>query len=365
MQGTTLNKMDRVFGELEQRILNGHWKAGEQIPTEAQLANEFHCSIGTVSKAIARLTHLEMVERRTRAGTRVIHGTGKQSGSSLDACAFIYPNHQHEGISRTVWGFQQAANQEQRRTLMLPTGTDFRKEAEIIGRLGEFNVRGAVVYPVIPTPKDQIYYRQMIMACRFPIVLVGINLPGTGCPAVISDGQHAGYTMTQHLLKQGLTRIGFLANYAWVPSTRDRYLGYRLAMTEAGLNGEGDDVLLETSMNPNFDNLLDEPTRLARTYLEPRTNLEGVVCANDFLAHGCLTVARELGLDVPRQIRIAGIDGFDTLPQTSPALTTYRMQFEEVGRRAFLRLSGMKGISADGLPLETLVPGEIVVRESA
>lgn len=366
MRTDAQNKADFVFSTLQERITTGQWKVGEQIPTEEELSHEFACSRGTVSKAIARLAHEQLVERRTRAGTRVIQSSSRRSGPALDldACAFIYPSIQHEGISRIVAGFQQAANEARQRTMMLTTGTDFRKEAEIVGRLGEFNVKGAVIYPVISSPQDQIYYMQMILTCPYPVVLVGVNLPGLMRSGVVADGQHAGYTMTKRMIDQGARRIGFLANYAWVPSVRDRYLGYRQAMEETGLAESEAYVHLESKMTPRFDNPLDEPTALARAYLGKHKDLEGVVAADDFLAHGCLHAALELGLDVPGRLKIAGIGDFRTLPQTTPAITTYHVPFESMGAQAFEVLTRtMQTPSVD--PRETIVRGEIVVRETA
>ncbi|MFA6960784.1 MAG: GntR family transcriptional regulator [Opitutaceae bacterium] len=366
MQTDAHNKAEFVFSALEKRITSGFWKIGDQIPTEAELSAEFKCSRGTVGRAIARLAHEKLVERRTRAGTRVIQNTNGRSTPALDldACAFIYPSIQHEGISRIVAGFQEAANTARQRTMMLTTGTDFRKEAEIVGRLGEFNVRGAVIYPVISSPQDQIYYMQMILTCPYPVVLVGVNLPGVGRPGVVADGQHAGYTMTKRLLDQGARKIGFLANYAWVPSVRDRYLGYRQAMSEAGLGDGQEYVQLEAKMTPRFDNPLEEPTMLARSYFKKHPDVEGVVCADDFLAHGCLHVALELGLAVPGRVKIAGIGDFRLLPQTTPALTTYHAPFEQMGRRSFEMLMATIKDPTLGAS-EALVRGEIVVRESA
>ncbi|AHF89820.1 transcriptional regulator [Opitutaceae bacterium TAV5] len=367
-------KADFVFTELERRIAEGVWKIGEQIPTEAELAEEFSCSRGTVSRAIARLSHEKLVERRTRAGTRVVQrpqtGAHSRNGGAhaldLDACACIYPSVEHEGIAMIVQGFQSAANEARQRVMMLTTGMNFRKEAEIVGRLGEFNVRGAVIYPVIRSPQDQVYYMQMILACPYPVVMVGVNLPGVNRPGVVSDGQHAAYTMTRRLLDQGLRRIGYLSNYAWVPSTRDRYLGYRQAMSEAGVF---DDSLahLESRMQPRFDNPLEEPTQIARDFFDRMWTrhpggLEAIVCAEDFLAHGCITAATERGLRVSTasgDLKVTGIGGFRNLPRLDLPLTTYRMPFSHMGATAFRVLNEQIAGRYDG-PLETILRGEPV-----
>lgn len=359
-------KLDAIFAALKERILHGHWPVGSQIPTEMDLAVEFGVSRGTIGRAIAQLVHEGFVERRTRAGTRVVRNTSSRDAAAIDfdAVAFIHPSQQHEGVWRTASGFQQAAHGAKSRTLMLSTGMDFRKEAEIIGRLPEFDVKGAVLFPVILAPEDLSFYTQMILACKFPVVLVEVNIPGIGRPAVVADGLHAGYTMTRHLLGQGLKRVGFLANYAWAPIVREKYLGYRQAMEEAGLSGMEPLVHLDPAMTPRFDDPLREPTELGRAYLQSHPDIEAVVCSHDFLAMGVIRAAQELGLRVPQDLKVTGIDDYTLAGAGVPALTTYRVPYEKIGGMAFDALNRLVA----GQPQDTTemqVRGEIVVRQSA
>lgn len=366
MQEELQNKQEFVYSQLRDRILSGHWTIGDQISTEDQLSTEFRCSRGTISRAVARLVQEKLVERKTRSGTRVISNSISRSASTLDldACAFIHPSDQHEGVWRTERGFQQAAHSAKRRTFMLSTGTDFRREAEIVGRLIEFNVKGAVLFPVILTPQEMAYYTQMICACPLPIVLVELNIPGIGRPSVVVDGLHAGYTMTRHLLQQGLRRIGFLANYAWAPYIRDRYLGYRQALEEAGVPFDESCVSMESAMRPNFEDPLQDSIRSAHQYLDKNTNLEGVVCSHDFIALGLMQAAQARGIRIPESLKVTGIDDYGISSVGEVPLTTYRVPYEKIGQQAFETLNIlMRGETCS--PLETQVRGEIVVRQSA
>ncbi|HSI85760.1 MAG: LacI family DNA-binding transcriptional regulator [Candidatus Methylacidiphilales bacterium] len=365
MKEPTASKQHQIHEELRKEILVKTWKLGDRLPTEAELAKRFDCSIGTVSKAVSLLVHEGLVERKTRLGTRVIKNAENTVGTKLDAFAFIYPSEQHEGIWRTVRGFQEAAKQAGRRVVMLSTGADYAKEAEYLARLSEFDVRGAVIYPIIPSPEDQIHFSQMLVNSLFPVVLAEVNLPGLGCPAVVIDGFHAGYTMTKHLIDKGLKRIGFFSNYAWAPFMRDRYLGYKWALGERGLQENPDWIVRESEMHPDFGNPLAESKRLAQKLLAKGKDMEGVVCANDFLALALMEAAQEQGTHLPEELSITGMDDFLTASASNPSLTTYSIPYEEMGRRAFEALHSVTVAKSESLPLETLVRGEIVVRASA
>lgn len=359
-------KLESIHALLEERVLSGHWPVGAQIPTEVELAAEFGCNRATISKAIAQLVLAGLVERRTKAGTRVVRNTpvGRRAEIELDAFAFIYPSDEHDSVWRMLKGFQAAGRQASRRIVMLPSGTDYQKEMELVGRLSEFDVKGAVVFPLLPTPADVVQFSNQLHASKLPIVLTEVSLPGLGCPTIVADAFHASYTMTRHLIAQGLKRIGFLANYARMPAVCEEYRGYLWALEEARLAPPQDGVLLDPSVNPDFNNPLDEPLVLGRRLLERAlASLEGVVCTNDFLAVGAMQAAQERGLAPGAALRVVSCNDYGLTGPNGLTLTTYRLPWEEMGRRSFAMLDQLVS-GAPFLHIEEVVRGSLVVGRS-
>lgn len=356
---------ETLYRVLRQRIVSGEYGVGERIPTERDLAEAFGCSRVTVGKALVRLGHEGLVVRRTRDGTRVLRSDVRANAAalSLDAVAFIHPGEPHEGIGRIAQGFQQAARSVRRRVVALTTGIDFRKEAEIVGRLAEFDVKGAAVYPVMPELNDRLYFANMLRKCPFPVVLAEIVLPGFWVPSVGVDSFDAGFAMTRHLLDRGLRRIGFLANYAWVPMVRDRYQGFRRALTDAGVEVDESLVLLDPSMHPDFDDPVREPAQLARRFLQQADGVQGIVCGDDYVALGCLAAASELGLAVPEALQVTGVSDYSLAALGDPPLTTYRVPYEEIGRTLFEKLDRCMAGEVPAT-METLLRGAPVARGS-
>lgn len=362
-------KFQIVCSQIRRDILGGKWEVGSKLPAESVMAQGFGCSAGTVSKALALIAHEGLVERRARAGTTVIAASIEKPSApraaQMDAFAVIYPSDQHEGIWRTVKGVQDAARDARRRVMMMTTGLDYQKEAEFISRLSEFDVKGAVIYPILTSPHELVQFSHMLVRSKFPVVLAELNLPGLGCSCVVADGFHAGYTMTQHMLSRGAKAIGFFSNFAWAPFMRDRYQGYRWALREAGLAEPEGGVRLETAMRPDFLNPLAEPTTLAEDFLSGAQRLDAVVCADDFLATGCITAAMARGRKVPTDLLVSGIGDYAglTLPESIP-LTTYRIPFEQMGEQAFHLLDQMVEFHSP-ITKEIQILGEMIVRESA
>jgi DNA-binding LacI/PurR family transcriptional regulator len=365
VQAKTSSKVESVYRILEEKILKGDWPVGGVIPSEVELLRELDCGRSTIGTAIAKLVHEGLVERRKRAGTRVLRNSIERDRPrvELDAFAFIYPSEKHETSWRAVSGFQDAARDSGRRTITLTTGADHRKDSELFGRLGEFDVKGVVLYPSLSTAADYAHFSNMLLAPKFPVVLT-INFPGYGHPSVVVDGFHAGYTMTKHLIKKGAKRIGYLSNDAWVLQMRDRYLGYLWALEEAGLREPENGVMLESTMHPNIREPFSEPREIAKRFLEAAGKLEAVMCANDFLAIGLATAALDAGYVLPGDLLIAGIDDLSVSATASIALTTYRIPWEERGRAAFQLLENLVAGNAPER-METRIRGEIVIRESA
>jgi GntR family transcriptional regulator of arabinose operon len=366
VQAKGVSKVENLYTALSQRIISEGLPVGAFLPTEIELASEFSCSRNTVSKAISRLVHEGFVDRRKKAGTRVIRTckTDISPSLNLDAFAFIYLSERHEGIWRTLSGFQQAAHGQGRRVITLSTGRNLEKEAEIVSRLVEFDIQGAVVYPLNLSAQGQLCLARIISKSRIPIVLADHNISGISCHSVRLDCFHAGYSVTSHLINKGLKQIGFFANNGASPSIRSRFQGYIWALKEADLAENEKSILLDPGMHPNYEQPLLEPTALAVKYLKESSQLEAVVCPNDYLAVGMIKAAQSLKIEIPRDLQVVGIDDFAISDREDIQLTTYHPPFEQIGQRCFDVLNAIASGNTK-VSSETLVRGEMIRRKTA
>lgn len=375
VKNASKSKIELIHAVLHKEILEKKWGEGERLPTDLVLAERFDCSTGTVNKAMALLAHQRLIMRKHRMGTFVLP-VGAENGSSsiqLNALAFIYPSDAHQGISAMLRGFQGAAGEARRRTVMLPTGTDFRKEVEFFSRLQEFEVRGAVTCPLIASPTEQLKVCEVLKSSKLPIVLVGVNLPGYCTAGVQVDNFHAGLTATRHLLGQGMKKVGFFAPIAWSQAMRDRHRGYQQAMEDAGIAGDSNwgKLTSRQDMHADFSEPLNEPTARARQFLE-HCEVEAVVCGDDMVMAGMVKAALEKGIGIPGALRLVGIDGFKLgeisgmggVDLSRMALASYHVPYEEMGRMAFQILDKVVSGQPD-VPEETLLRGEIIASSKA
>jgi GntR family transcriptional regulator len=69
---------EQIRARLIEGISAGEWRAGEAIPTEAELAASFRVAIGTVRKAVDSLVAVQALVRRQGKGTYVAAHDGRR-----------------------------------------------------------------------------------------------------------------------------------------------------------------------------------------------------------------------------------------------------------------------------------------------
>ena len=341
------------------------------ISPARELARQYKCSVGMMSKALAMMAHDGLVEQRPRLGTRVIGKPGERrkpqtDALQLEAFAFIQPGDLHEGGMAMLTAFQKEATRVGQPTLALSTGDNFQRELEVVRRLDEFDVQGVAMFPLLLTPEDHIRFSQMIMSAKFPIVLIDHCPAGVECFSVHLDCFHAGNTVTKHMLERGARKVGFITNNSLRMSGRNRYQGYLWALREAGVDPVEGLVKLTANSHPNFTAPYDEPTRFAEAYLGEAVQLgvDAVVCSNDVLAVGLCTAAQRAGLSVPNDLRIGGIDNMSVSARDDISLTSYQPPYAALGTKSFEILNRIV-IGDQPVQGDYSLRGELIVRQSS
>jgi LacI family transcriptional regulator len=90
-----------------------------------------------------------------------------------------------------------------------------------------------------------------------------------------------------------------------------------------------------------------------------------VFAANDMMAVGCMNAFKQAGLDVPRDIALAGFDDIPITRYIAPTLTTVRVRIVDLGRTALERLAALLENTEPPAASTHTLGCEIVVRESS
>ena len=162
---------------------------------------------------------------------------------------------------------------------------------------------------------------------QFPLVFAGARPREDAINSVALDDVSAGFIATQHLLEQGHRHIATITGRMVEDCAQDRLSGYQQALQEAGLSFDAQFVVEgDWTASSGYDAL----HQIWQTGTPP----SGIFVQNDQMAAGVLRAAAELGLSVPDQLSLIGVDDIPMASYLSPPLTTLRQDFAEIGRLA-------------------------------
>ncbi|WP_243233458.1 LacI family DNA-binding transcriptional regulator [Microbacterium sp. CIAB417] len=108
----------------------------------------------------------------------------------------------------------------------------------------------------------------------------------------------------------------------------------------------------------------EHASAVAAQVIRRTTRPDAILAFNDLMALGVLSACRHAGLDVPGDIRVAGVDGLTVGTLVAPTLTTLAVDFDEVARHA-LELAVAFGEGDGDVGPHRVVPHRLVLRESA
>ncbi len=152
---------------------------------------------------------------------------------------------------------------------------------------------------------------------------------GGAQPFVGMDDETASYQMTQHLLNQGHKKIAFIRGHADHAATSLRHAGYMRAMQEAGL-------VVSENLIAQGDFSFESGAAAARKLLGGQTEdiPTAIFASNDDMAAAVISVAGQMGLNVPETLSVCGFDDTPLARVVWPALTTVRQPIYKMGHQA-------------------------------
>lgn len=164
-----------------------------------------------------------------------------------------------------------------------------------------------------------------LIQARMPTVLIGSHPRHPDVPVFDVECRESSARMVGHLLDSGCRRVGTITGPLDRVDAMLRHDGYLAAHRRRGLTP---DPSLTFESNYTYaggrrsvDRLLDR-------------EVDGVFAANDQMAMAVLDRAIERGIDIPRQLGIAGFDGIARDLPARMTLSTVEQPLAELGSRA-------------------------------
>jgi len=266
-------------------------------------------------------------------------------------CAEIARCAQTEGYS-VLWGDSSDVDLETR---------SLKAEA-LCKQYAQRKVAGVFFEPLELIPgREEInrHITRTLTVNRIPVVLLDRDLcspPERSSFDVIGiDNFAAGFRACAHLLKLGARHIRFLARPGSAPTVEMRIAGAREAMSRSNLQPAANWVACGDPADATFVRGLVNSPSTRRT--------DAVICANDLTAANLIHTLAALGVQVPKDMRLASFDDVKYATLLSPPLTTIHQPCKGIGAIAVKTM--LQRLHNPGLPPQDIsLDAPLVIRKS-
>ncbi|WP_066041462.1 LacI family DNA-binding transcriptional regulator [Herbiconiux solani] len=312
--------------------------AGVSHQTVSRVLNN-HPSIRVETKARVQRVMDDLQYRPNRAARVLVTSRSRTIGVVAYQAA-------HYGPASSILAIEQAARAEGYfvNTVNLEA-TDPESIGQALGHLLDQAVEGLVIL----APQVRVF--ETFDELNLSVPFVTLQSAGASRNTLSVDQVTGARLATRHLIDLGHRHIHHLAGpQDWIEAEA-RMHGFLTEMSDRDLPATAP-ILGDWSADFGY--------HAGRELLRVR-DFTAIFSANDQMALGFIHAVREAGLDVPRDVSIAGFDDIPEAAHFWPPLTTVRQDFPELGRRAVALLLGR--LSDDDRPEVGLVP-DLVVRGS-
>jgi GntR family transcriptional regulator of arabinose operon len=349
----------QIVESLRAGIEAGRYRNGARLPSEAELVRRFSVSRMTAVKAMQHLQREGLLTRRTGSGT---YATEASPAGVKPVFGLLIPDlgstEIFEPICRGMSASPNAAGLSLAWGHTAAPSANKEDEAEhLCQQYVEQRVSGVFFAPLEFAPHRDRVNRKVLKAlktARIPVVLLDrcvLEYPARSEYDLVGlDNRRAGYLVTDHLLRQGAKHVAFLSLAGSAETVDDRIVGYREALFAHGLS--------------NGRVLRGDPSDAAMVQNVLKTNrIDAFLCANDNTAAQLMRTLLGLGLRVPEDVRIAGIDDVRYAELLPVPLTTLHQPCMDIGAVAVSTM--LDRIANPQLPARSiLLNGHLVVRQS-
>ena len=349
--------------ELRREIESKRYSPGERLPSDNELAARFSVSRLTVIRSLRELEAESLVRRRAGAGTFVRGESDPPPTTGSLIFGLLMPDlGDGEVFEPVARGIALAGEALHHRLLWgsQSTGQSKEQQAEELCRyLISRRVAGVFFAPVEHTAHQDDVNESIVAAldaAGIPVVLVDRCIrrypERSRYDLVGIDNRRAGYRMTRHLIDRGAKRIIFAARPGAAPTVAARQSGYREAVWDAGLDAR-DPLPIEVE---------HERSGMLKKFLRS-VKPDGIVCANDFTAATLMHDLLKLGVRIPDEIRMVGINDVKYASFLPVPLTTLHQPCQLIGGEAMsVMLDRVR--RPDAPARDVLLGCDLVVRQS-
>jgi DNA-binding LacI/PurR family transcriptional regulator len=336
---------------LRDAIDRGVFVPGQQMPSTKELSEQLRVSLVTAHRALQELVSCGVLERSQGRGT-FVHERYLQRRHAIEGRRVGLVFHREASLAdyyhgQILEGVHRAADPFNIDLILLRFGEDVRNECSGF---------------LLVNPFVEEVGRFAKVGRRQPMLVVGAQSAVDGLPSYDVDNLAIPRLAVEHLVRLGHRNIAYVGGAYKISNSRDRWVGFQQACRENQLP-TCDHALVKGS-----GWRLDERERatLADALRSP-DRPTAIFAAGYNFALEVYAAATAVGLRVPQDLSVVGVDDPSSAAHLSPPLTTVRQPLAQLGQEALAALSSSMASSLDlQIPIHSrrFAP-ELVARQSS
>jgi len=324
--------------------------------TIIDVARRAGVSVASTSRALNGLVASAETARKVHAAAAELGYTADATARSLklgktQQLAYAVADIGNPVYVEMMRAIEQVVAASDYRLVISSTG-DAAATLDLVRSLSRGFVDGMVLSPLRMT--DEL--EAAIAAAPVPVVVLGRMPDAAGADTVMADSARGMELVVRHLVGEGRRRLVFINGPVDTTPGHFRHDGFRRAVAACP-----DVSAIEITV---ADFTIAEGYRAAVELLgDSASEIDAVVAANDLIGIGVLHAADDLGLRIPEDIAITGVDDTELAQVSRPSLTSVDLGAAERGRVAAELL--LARISEPERPVHTVtVAASLRVRDS-
>lgn len=167
----------------------------------------------------------------------------------------------------------------------------------------------------------------LLSRLRFPHIVLGMpNFESQVC-WIDNNNVYSGTIAASYLLSKGYRRIAFLGGQYYDLGSTLRLQGVRQGLKDALFPLDDQYVWLGESTRT-------DGYRMTKQLLAEKQLPDAIICANNYIAMGCVAAVQEQGLRIPDDLGILAFDDYPLSQFVDPQLTVVDINVRDLGNQA-------------------------------
>lgn len=321
-------KYEQIKQDLSEKILAEEYTVGEKLPTESELMEIYHVSRFTVRHAIDELEKENYVYRIQGGGIFVDDWKSKPKTEIRNKTIGLITTYTSDYIfPNIITGIDNFISNYGYSILIANTQNNPEKERKSLTNLLSNGLSGLIVEPTqsaLNNANKNIY--DNIKSMGIPMLFFNAVYDDLDVPYLVMDDVKIGKMMTNYLIARGHKQIIGIFKVDDKQGIH-RMNGYIKAYQEHPEISNMSEIMMYQTEENKINLFKKLHTILTQSKFVPTA----IICYNDQLAIQVINFVQEMGLKIPEDLSIVGVDDYRFSKYIKPSLTTVRHPQEKMG----------------------------------